>query len=151
MPYVGFLMPENRFRDYITELPLFFEVLVFFLLINFVLRQKDIRHIMSWVKGFRSGRKISREKLDALLVFVDFILHNIKVVKNTCLNRSITLFHFLNRMGEPVVIHFGVKKKDNALTGHGWLTRNGEVFLEKNDISYSFKPIISFATDDTCL
>lgn len=43
-----------------------------------------------------------------------------------CLRRSLTRYHFLRRLGLPVVLQFGAKfvggKPDRNITGHAWLT-----------------------------
>ena len=76
-----------------------------------------------------------------IIKFTDFILNrNIFIWRNTCLKRSLLLYHFLNKIGVKVKICFGVKYYNNmisknlkdSLEGHAWLLLNGEIFLERN-------------------
>ena len=50
-----------------------------------------------------------------------------------CLPQSLVLFHFLRKWGEPVQIHFGVRRSGDALVGHAWLTLAGRPVVEARD------------------
>jgi len=139
---------DKRLKNYIMDFPLFVEVAIFFLLLLPRVRDENISGLITWVKGFKKGKKLGKDKLEVVVVFTDYILHNIGLVRNTCLNRSLVLFHFLNRMGEDVVIHFGVRKEDKLLKGHGWLAKGGRPFLEKDSTCSEFRTILTFSTID---
>ena len=138
---------EKRLRKYVKDFPLFIEVVIFFILLGYHVRNTEVPKLIEWVVTFRKYKNIKKEKLEVLVVFIDYILNNVSWVRNTCLNRSLALFHFLVRMGEPVIINFGVKKENDSLIGHGWLTKDNKVFLEKDEMCYSFTPILSFSAD----
>ena len=59
------------------------------------------------------------------------------------LRQSLTLYRTLSRMGYPVEIHFGVRKEENNITGHSWVTIAGKPVA---DTSYSaiFKTVYSY-------
>ena len=136
---------KKKLRNYFKDTPLFLEILIFFFLLTYHLRHDKIQELLDWVRKFRERKKLGKEKLETAVVFIDYMLHNVKGLRGTCLNRSLALFNCLNRMGEPVVLHFGVKKENALLKGHGWLTKNGKAFLEQDDSCYGFKPILSFS------
>jgi hypothetical protein len=43
-----------------------------------------------------------------------------------------------------VKINFGIRKTDNDIEGHGWLTLNGKPYLEKSDTFNTFCLIYSY-------
>jgi len=137
---------DKRLIHYVRDFPLFVEVLVFFFLLQYHVRFDDMSKLTDWVRKFRRHKRVSKEKLEVVVVFVDYVLHNVKGLKSTCLNRSLALFHFLSRMEESVILHFGVKKDNDELKGHGWLTRDGEAFLEKDNSYGDFKPVLSLSS-----
>ena len=65
-------------------------------------------------------------------------------LKNSCLNRSLLLYYFLRKDGIEVQIHFGVKKLQGYLTGHSWLTQNGNLLIDKKRHVEDFTTIISY-------
>lgn len=54
-----------------------------------------------------------------------------------CLRRSLVRYHFLRRLGMPVVINFGAKfvggEADRDITGHAWLTLHGRPYHELDE------------------
>jgi hypothetical protein len=62
-----------------------------------------------------------------------------------CVRQSLTLYYVLARLGEPVVIHIGVSKKDDILYGHSWLTVEGEPVAERGPPEEVFRSIYTFA------
>jgi hypothetical protein len=78
---------------------------------------------------------------EKIIKYTDYILsRNFFIWRDTCLKRSLLLYHFLNKIGVKVRICFGVKYNDTmiskgrkgSLEGHAWLLLNGEIFLERN-------------------
>jgi hypothetical protein len=82
----------------------------------------------------------SQDRKDTIVLYTSYILsRNIWVYRNTCLKRSLILYHFLRKQGTDVQICFGINyKKDIPLTerkemeGHAWLLLNGDIYLEAN-------------------
>jgi hypothetical protein len=54
-----------------------------------------------------------------------------------CLRRSLVRYHFLRRAGVPVAVQFGARfrggQADRDVTGHAWVTLNGEPFFEAGE------------------
>ena len=92
--------------------------------------------------------------IEKIVKYTDYILgYNWLVYKQTCLKRSLVLYHFLRKYGIEVHICLGVKRGESSpevdsekiLQGHAWLTYNGDIFLEKNSLgAHNFKTTFCF-------
>jgi hypothetical protein len=69
---------------------------------------------------------------DSLARYVDDALHRLPGPWHwTCLKRASILYALLNRSGEPVQLHIGVKREaDKTFAAHAWLVRDGQPYLE---------------------
>jgi len=65
-----------------------------------------------------------------------------------CLRRSLVRYHFLRREGLPVMLQFGAKfvggKPDREVTGHAWLTLDGQPYHEADENWRGFVVMFSF-------
>lgn len=65
-----------------------------------------------------------------------------------CLRRSLVRYYFLRREGLPVVLQFGAKfvagKPDREVTGHAWLTLDGQPFYEADENWRGFVVMFSY-------
>lgn len=54
-----------------------------------------------------------------------------------CLRRSLVRYHFLRRAGVPLVLNFGArfkdKTQDRSVTGHAWVTLDGQPYFEDGE------------------
>lgn len=54
-----------------------------------------------------------------------------------CLRRSLVRYHYLRPRGVPVIVHFGARllgqPEKRGLTGHAWLTLNGQPYHETDE------------------
>ena len=66
-----------------------------------------------------------------------------------CLRQSLALYRVLTRMGYPVEIHFGVRKQDQELVGHSWVTIHGHPAAKQRRPG-NFKPIYSYSSGFSC-
>jgi hypothetical protein len=55
------------------------------------------------------------------------------LVRPGCLTRGLTHYYFLRRAGLDVQLCFGMGEVGGAFTGHCWLTREGQPYLEATD------------------
>ena len=105
--------------------------------------------------GNKSGKNLDVDFLiEKIVKYTDYILRfNWLAYKNTCLKRSLVLYHFLRKYGIEVQICLGVKKgesmdevdSEKILQGHAWLTYDGNIFLEKNSLTaHTFKTTFCF-------
>jgi hypothetical protein len=65
-----------------------------------------------------------------------------------CLRRSLIRYHFLRRTGLPVEVRLGARFKagqpDREVTGHAWVTLNGEPYFEEGENWQGFTVMLSF-------
>lgn len=71
------------------------------------------------------------------------------LVRSGCLTRGIVLYWFLGRGDEEIQLCFGLGRPGDHLdySGHCWLTRRGEPFLEPVDPRTSFSLIYRIPLD----
>lgn len=54
-----------------------------------------------------------------------------------CLRRSLTRYHYLHRLGLPLVVHFGARldgpRRQRNVSGHAWLTLDGVPYHEPSE------------------
>ncbi|MCL4467640.1 MAG: lasso peptide biosynthesis B2 protein [Deltaproteobacteria bacterium] len=56
-----------------------------------------------------------------------------------CWNRTLLLYKFLKSAGYNVTIYTGIRKDaidKTSITGHSWVTIDGEVFDDKKDVAH---------------
>ena len=65
-----------------------------------------------------------------------------------CLRRSLVRYHFLRRAGLPLVVNFGARFKDKSphrdLTGHAWVTLEGEPYYEDGENYQGFTVMLKY-------
>ncbi len=54
-------------------------------------------------------------------------------VRRSCQTRGLTLYYFLIRAGLDVTLEFGIGELESGFSGHCWLVKEGEPFLEARD------------------
>ena len=64
--------------------------------------------------------------------------------RTTCLKRSAILYALLQRSGENVQLHIGVKREaDRSFAAHAWLMKNGEPYLEPTASTFATYQVIT--------
>ncbi len=67
-----------------------------------------------------------------------------------CLRRSLVRYHFLRRAGVPLVVNFGARFKDRTpdrdVTGHAWVTLNGQPYYEDGENYRGFTVMLQYPT-----
>ncbi len=66
------------------------------------------------------------------------------LIRPRCLTRGLTLYYFLRRAGLDVVLCFGARWRDERkeqLAGHCWLEKDGQPFLEGENLERYADPI----------
>ena len=68
-----------------------------------------------------------------------------------CLRRSLVRYYFLRRAGVPLVLNFGARFQggvaDRAITGHAWVTLNGEPYCEDGENYRGFTVMLIYPND----
>lgn len=139
-----------NFRSF-KELLLFTQIFFMIILLPVVLRVFSIPRLMSMLtpRDLKVYQHLELENLkDKTVKFTDYILsRNSLASENTCLKRTLVLYHFLRKMGMDVQVCFGVKyntlsdsKTQKRLEGHAWLLYHGDIFLERNtEVTKTYK------------
>ena len=83
---------------------------------------------LSWIPLSKTEDLAGMEKMagytDSLLALFPYNK------KGNCLPRSLILYALAPRYGFQVKFHCGVRKGEEGLEGHAWITREGQTFLE---------------------
>jgi len=116
---------------------LFFQILMFLTVLPLLLKLLSLKKLMEVLSSESKKNNSSAIKAEKILKLTNLILNrNIFIYRNVCLKRSLTLYYFLSRMGQSVIIYYGVKRdtelnnEDAVLDGHSWIELNGEIFNE---------------------
>ncbi|MBI5789362.1 MAG: lasso peptide biosynthesis B2 protein [Candidatus Schekmanbacteria bacterium] len=79
---------------------------------------------------------------DKIVAFTDTILELEKFIyRRNCFKRTLSLYYFLKRIGLPVQVNLGVRKKQDELEGHGWLTLHGQPYCEPNAQNLNYQVV----------
>ena len=128
------------FGEIVFFIHILFVVTILPLLINLLSIPKFMKILTP--KNLRANNhKDAEELMNKTIKFTDYILNrNFLIYRNTCLKRSLVLYHFLRRLGINVHICFGIRFNQNLLIeegekkidGHAWLFYKGKIFLERD-------------------
>jgi hypothetical protein len=66
-----------------------------------------------------------------------------------CLRQSLALYYALSRSGYAVTIHFGVRKEEDVLQGHSWVTVQGIPVAERTPVG-AFHVVYMYPPVTTC-
>ena len=136
----------------IYEFIVFIRILFFACTVSLLLKFIKIQTLLSWLTPRKNSSKKGVVSPERIAQYVDSILAlQILGLRPNCLNRSLILYRFLHKIGVMVKINFGIRKTDNDIEGHGWLTLNGETYLENNDSSEIFCLIYSYPDSNRTL
>lgn len=127
-----------NYFDTLSDVFLFFQIFLFLTLLPLLLKLLSLKKLMEVLSSESNKNNNSTStEADKILQLTNLILNrNIFIYKNVCLKRSLTLYYFLSRMGQSVIIYYGVKRdtelnnEDAVLDGHSWIELNGEIFNE---------------------
>jgi hypothetical protein len=95
-------------------------------------------------KARKSGSKPSlRRSIDVAVRVCNLRVFSLPCFPRACLKQSLVLYRELTRLRCPAVIHFGVQMQGQALTGHSWVTVDGNPVAEPGPVTaysktYSF-------------
>lgn len=137
----------RKFRTHFSsfeEIWLFTQIFLLVTVLPFLLKCLSLPRVMKMLapRRLKAYQYLDMEKSkDRIVKFTDYILrHNFWMDKNTCLKRSLVLYHFFRKLGINVHICFGVRYNERLsdrgakkwLEGHAWLLYHGDIFLERN-------------------
>ena len=106
---------------------LFFNILIWAIILPPLLSLLPLDELL---KRLTPARVVRRHRTRRVVVFTNWWLNrNMLMLRPTCLNRSLLLYRFLTRDGLDVRIHYGLRKTENGMEGHSWLSLGGKPLL----------------------
>jgi hypothetical protein len=112
---------------------LFARILFFAAAIPALLRLK-LSRLEALLEPKRTLRTTEPATARKVVTYLDYVLQaGSPLVRGGCLTRGLTLYFFLRRAGLDVALCFGMGKVEGRFTGHCWLVKDGEPFLEMKD------------------
>jgi len=115
-----------------NEFSLIIRIFLFLLKLPLLLKFRNITSLVQKITPRNHSEHNGSLTLERIIYLCDRCLHLLQklMYKYSCLKRCLLLYHFLRLYRVPVEINFGIKWEGNRLTGHSWLTLNGDTFLE---------------------
>jgi hypothetical protein len=116
----------------ISDIFLFFQVLLFAAAVPFLLRLK-----LSRVQTLLEPRIPSppdQKRIEQITGYVEQAIRSGRpLVRPGCLTRGVTRYYFFRRNGQNVSLCFGMGHVEEKFVGHCWLVKDGVPFLEPRD------------------
>jgi len=119
----------------LTDLALFLQIFAFAAIVPYLLRLKlpRLARALEWGKHDCSS-SAAQGRATKITYYVErSIQRGRPLVRPGCLTRGLTRYYFFRREGMDVALCFGMGRRDHEFTGHCWLARHGEPFLEVED------------------
>jgi len=136
---------KTKSRINLTSITLLLKITLLVIAIQLMIKFLPLPKLMQVLTPKKRKESISQEEINRITHFTNLILNRrFFIFHPTCLKRSLVLYHFLNKYGLNVVMNFGVKKNNDRLDGHGWLTLDGKPFLENYDPHDTFTVTYSY-------
>lgn len=134
------------------NLKILLEMLAFAAVMPILMKYFSLERVLDVLTPYekRQTHKTSRASAKKIVHLGMLLLkRNRFFLKNSCLKRSLLLYYFLRKNGIAVQIHFGVKKLDDNLTGHSWLTQGGNLIADREQHRKAFTEVVSFPAIST--
>lgn len=126
MEYKGFSFPQ--------DVPLFLYVPLKIVKYQFKIHKlfpaKILAALRSKNKQATGQEKNAILRLGKMYKLISFLLVKTLHSERPCLIRSLILYEEAMKLGMPANIYIGVKKEDDRLTGHSWITIGGHILME---------------------
>ena len=113
--------------------------------VRIALRVVSLRRLLRWLCCRSAPGGEGKTVTEDMVYYVDRWLALFPYnPKGNCFPRALTLFLFARRAGLPVQFNCGVRKVQQHLEGHAWLTLNGREFLEPSSYWQAFTVTLRF-------
>ena len=123
---------------------LFVRISVFAALVPLLTRLPPLR-LDDLLASRGRGDTLDPDSAQRIVTYVDLVLAlGRPIIRPSCITRGLTRYYFLRRAGADVALCFGVANLQGKVTGHCWLVRNGEPFLEPQDPRAQFAEMYRF-------
>lgn len=116
----------------ISDVLLFFQVLLFAAAVPFLLRL-NLSRVETLLEP-RIPPSADRDRVEQITKYVEMAIREGRpLVRPGCLTRSVTRYYFFRRDGVDVSLCFGMGQVTGEFVGHCWLVKDGMPFLETRD------------------
>lgn len=134
------------------SLKILLEMFAFAAVMPILMKCFSLEHILSMLtpcekEQTENAPRASIKRLVSLSLLL--LNRNRLFLRNSCLKRSLLLYYFLGKHGVNVQIHFGIKKLDDRLAGHSWLTQDGNLIADREQHRRAFTEVLSFPAINT--
>lgn len=127
------LEERTRSRRTLSEARLLLQIYLFVIAVPALLRL-GLPRLAAILEPRRMPAAPDEARAEAIVSATDRVLRSGRpFVRTGCLTRGLTLFYFLRRAGVDVALLFGVGEVDGDPSGHCWIVKGGEPFLEPRD------------------
>lgn len=127
----------------LEDIRLFARIFFLITLLPVILRLMSLPRLLKMLtpRDLRVCHDPDPETKAKIVKFTEYLLgRNFWMYKNTCLKRSLVLYHMLRRSKIDVQLCLGVRPKAKpsaemaqmVLEGHAWLLYKGNIFLERD-------------------
>jgi hypothetical protein len=130
------ILAEIMARAAVSDALLLARILAFAMSLPVVLRFK-LRTTASFAEPRHPRASAGPEVIALVIRYVEAVCAS-RFVRAECLVRGLTLYHFLREAGLSLSLVFGVGEVDGRMTGHCWLLKDGQPFLEPHDPTPQF-------------
>lgn len=104
------------------DLVLLLRILVVAALMPRLAERVDLPRLLSVLGRRRYPKACDARTCRRIILFTNYVLSlNAPIIRNTCLIRSLVLFHFLRKAGKDVHLNIGVEKVAGGVLAHSWL------------------------------
>jgi len=124
-----------------------------FVLLRIITLASILPFLVRWVRfpdlvRFLGSRRVQdkqdNRRSEQAIKFTNFVLsRNILMFRRNCLKRSLLLYRFLRQAGMDVDLNIGIRKESGELTGHSWLTYEGNPHIDSGECTSGFHVIYS--------
>ncbi|OGL41328.1 MAG: hypothetical protein A2043_05115 [Candidatus Schekmanbacteria bacterium GWA2_38_9] len=136
---------QKKGRNIFPRITLLLKILLLTIVLPVMVKISSLPKLMKILTPQKKKDNFSEEEIDRIVDATTLVLYGrFSIFRPTCLKRSLVLYYLLNKAGLKVVMNFGVKKNNDRLDGHGWLTLGGKPYLETYDPHDSFTVTYSY-------
>lgn len=114
---------------------LFLRIFAFATVVPLLMRLK-VSRVAAIVEPGRECEPADADLVKRIISYVETAMRNGRpLVRSTCLTRGLAHYYFLRRAGLDISLHFGIGRagQEKEFSGHCWLTKEGEPYLEPRD------------------
>ncbi|MHB0871726.1 MAG: lasso peptide biosynthesis B2 protein [Chloroflexota bacterium] len=124
----------------LADLGLTLRIVAMLVSLNATLPFVKVKRLVRWLTPAIAPPAVELAEIQRVVRHVDGVMRRAPILLfGHCLLRSLTLYYFCTRLGYPVRIAFGIRRKPcGGMDGHGWLVLEGRTFMERGTPEVDF-------------